>query len=107
MVYEKFFYLKENPFNITPDPRFLYRSKKHQEALDLLFFGISERKGFMMLSGEVCTGKTTICRVLVEKQKKKGGKGFFLHLFVVRFKFKETKKGVLGERETNSPQEGA
>lgn len=66
-MYEKFFYLKENPFNITPDPKFLYMSKKHQEALDLLFFGISQRKGFLMLSGEVGTGKTTICRALLEK----------------------------------------
>jgi len=67
MVYEKFFYLTENPFNITPDPKFLYLSKKHQEALDLLCFGISERKGFLMLSGEVGTGKTTLCRALLDK----------------------------------------
>ncbi|MEK6599389.1 MAG: AAA family ATPase [Deltaproteobacteria bacterium] len=70
-MYEKFFYLKENPFNITPDPKFLYMSKKHQEALDLLFFGISQRKGFLMLSGEVGTGKTTICRALLEKLNSK------------------------------------
>lgn len=67
MVYEKFFYLKENPFNITPDPKFLYLSKQHQEVLDLLFFGISERKGFLMLSGEVGMGKTTLCRALLDK----------------------------------------
>lgn len=71
MTYEKFFYLKENPFNITPDTRFLYMSKKHQEALDLLFFGISERKGFLLLSGEVGTGKTTICRALLDKLNSK------------------------------------
>lgn len=67
MLYEKFFYLKENPFNITPDPKFLYMSRKHQEAMDLLFFGILQRKGFLMLSGEVGTGKTTLCRALLEK----------------------------------------
>ncbi|MEK6540174.1 MAG: AAA family ATPase [Deltaproteobacteria bacterium] len=82
MVYEKFFYLKENPFNITPDPRFLYRSKKHQEALDLMFFGISERKGFMMLSGEVGTGKTTICRVLLDKLNSKVEKALILTPFL-------------------------
>lgn len=71
MVYEKFFYLKENPFNITPDPRFLYLSKKHQEALDLLFFGVTERKGFLMLSGEVGTGKTTISRALLDRLNSK------------------------------------
>lgn len=67
MLYEKFFYLKENPFNITPDPRFLYLSKKHQEALEIISFGISERKGFLMLSGEVGTGKTTLCRALLDR----------------------------------------
>lgn len=66
-MYEKFFYLTETPFNITPDPKFLYMSKKHQEAMDLLMFGIVQRKGFLMLSGEVGTGKTTICRALLEK----------------------------------------
>ncbi|MBI3753895.1 MAG: AAA family ATPase [Deltaproteobacteria bacterium] len=71
MVYEKFFYLKENPFSITPDAKFLYLSKKHQEALDLLLFGISERKGFLLLSGEVGTGKTTICRALLDKLNSK------------------------------------
>ncbi|HAG49913.1 MAG: hypothetical protein A2X87_03735 [Deltaproteobacteria bacterium GWC2_42_51] len=67
MMYEKFFYLKENPFSITPDPKYLYLSKKHQEALDLLFFGVIEHKGFLMLSGEVGTGKTTLCRALLDK----------------------------------------
>lgn len=66
-MYEKFFYLKEGPFHITPDTRFLFLTRKHREALDLLIYGISNRKGFMMLTGEVGMGKTTICRALLEK----------------------------------------
>ncbi|MBI5469389.1 MAG: AAA family ATPase [Deltaproteobacteria bacterium] len=69
-MYEKFFYLKENPFHITPDPKFLYLSKSHREAIDLLLFGIKERKGFILLTGEVGTGKTTLCRALLEKLPK-------------------------------------
>ncbi len=70
-MYEKFFYFKENPFHITPDPKFLYLSKSHSEAIDLLTFGIRERKGFILLTGEVGTGKTTLCRALLEKLTKK------------------------------------
>ncbi len=69
-MYEKFFFLKEKPFHITPDPKFLYLSKKHREAIDLLSFGVGERKGFILLTGEVGTGKTTLCRALLEKLPK-------------------------------------
>ena len=82
MVYEKFFYLKESPFNITPDPKFLYLSKKHQEALDLLSFGISEHKGFILLSGEVGTGKTTICRAILNKLDPKVKSAFIINPFL-------------------------
>lgn len=64
-MYEKYFYLREKPFHITPDPRFLYLSEKHREAMDLLRFGIFKRKGFIVLTGEVGTGKTTLCRALL------------------------------------------
>lgn len=70
-MYEKFFYLNEKPFHITPDPKFLYLSRKHREAIDLLTFGITEKKGFILLTGEVGTGKTTLCRALLEKLPKK------------------------------------
>jgi len=66
-MYEKFFYLTENPFNITPDPRYLYLSSKHAEAIDLLLYGIKNKKGFIMLTGEVGTGKTTLCRAIMER----------------------------------------
>jgi general secretion pathway protein A len=66
-MYERFFYLKEKPFHITPDPRFLYLGRKHSEAMELLSYGIRERKGFILLTGEVGTGKTTLCRALLDK----------------------------------------
>ncbi|MBI5643924.1 MAG: AAA family ATPase [Deltaproteobacteria bacterium] len=78
-MYEKFFYLKEKPFHITPDPKFLYLSKKHSEAIDILSFGIKERKGFILLTGEVGTGKTTVCRALLEKMPKNTGTALILN----------------------------
>jgi general secretion pathway protein A len=66
-VYLQYYNLREAPFNITPDPRFLFFSSKHQEAFNHLLFGIRERKGFIELTGEVGAGKTTICRKLLEE----------------------------------------
>lgn len=66
-MYETFFFLKEKPFHITPDPRFLYLGRKHGEAIELLSYGVKERKGFILLTGEVGTGKTTLCRALLDK----------------------------------------
>jgi len=70
-MYEKYFYLKENPFHITPDTRFLYMSRTHAEAIELMGYGVKEKKGFVMLTGEVGTGKTTLCRALIERLPKK------------------------------------
>lgn len=61
-MYLSFYGFREMPFNITPDPRFLYLSPTHQEALQHLKFGVHERKGFTVLVGEVGCGKTTLCR---------------------------------------------
>ncbi len=59
---ESYFGLKEKPFKLTPDPKYLFMSKQHQEALAHLIFGIQENKGFVAIFGEVGTGKTTLCR---------------------------------------------
>ncbi len=66
-MYLKFFGLKEPPFNVTPDPRFLFLTDRHREALDSLLYGIRERKGFLVLTGEVGAGKTTLCRTLLSR----------------------------------------
>jgi general secretion pathway protein A len=66
-VYLEYYGLTEPPFTITPNPRFLYFSGKHREALNHLLFGIRERKGFVQLTGEVGAGKTTLCRALLEQ----------------------------------------
>jgi general secretion pathway protein A len=66
-MYRDFFHLREDPFNITPDPRFLYMTAQHREALNHLLYGIRQRKGFICLTGEVGTGKTTLCRALLRE----------------------------------------
>lgn len=64
-MYEAFFNLEEKPFNLTPSHRFLYLSEGHKEALALLTYGVVERKGFILLSGDVGTGKTTLIQALL------------------------------------------
>ncbi len=66
-MYEQFYGFEESPFNITPDPRFLFFSEKHREAFNHLLYGIRERKGFIQITGEVGAGKTTLCRALLEE----------------------------------------
>ncbi|MDT8390277.1 MAG: AAA family ATPase [Lentisphaeria bacterium] len=61
-MYYDFYGFSEPPFNITPDPKYLFFSDQHREALNHLLFGIQERKGFIQLTGEVGSGKTTTCR---------------------------------------------
>lgn len=67
IMYEAFYGLREKPFNLTPDPKYLYLSDKHKEAFAHLLFGIKNRSGFVMVSGEIGTGKTTICRNLLNQ----------------------------------------
>ena len=66
-MYSKHFNLDENPFSIAPDPRYLYMSDKHREALAHLMYGLKTDGGFVLLTGEVGTGKTTVCRCLLEQ----------------------------------------
>jgi len=66
-MYLDHFKLTERPFSITPDPRFLYMSARHREALAHLLYGLGEGGGFVQLTGEVGTGKTTLCRCLLDQ----------------------------------------
>jgi len=66
-VYLEFYGLRQAPFDITPNPHFLFHSPRHREAFNHLLYGIRERKGFVQLTGEVGTGKTTLCRALLEQ----------------------------------------
>ncbi len=65
-MYVDYYGLTELPFNVTPDPKFLYMTESHQTALNYLLYGIRQGKGFILLTGEVGTGKTTLCRKLLD-----------------------------------------
>lgn len=65
-MYKEFFKLRRSPFEITPDPSFLFPTKRHNEALAALYWGVRHRKGFVVMTGEVGTGKTLLVRCLLE-----------------------------------------
>lgn len=77
-MYKSFFGLKDNPFNVNPDPRYLFLTKEIEEALSGLMYGIQTRKGFITLIGEVGTGKTTLVNRLVEWLHKRRARTAFL-----------------------------
>jgi general secretion pathway protein A len=66
-MYQDFYQLKENPFNVTADPNFFFSSKCHSEAMSNLAYGIEQRKGIVVITGEIGTGKTTLCRKLLRQ----------------------------------------
>ncbi len=66
-MYKRFFNFTESPFNLTPDPRFFFSSPKHEDTFSQILYGIQERKGFIVLTGEVGTGKTTLCWLLLDR----------------------------------------
>ena len=65
-MYKEFYGLRANPFNVNPDPRYLFLTRHTEEALACLTYGIQSRKGFVLLTGEVGTGKTTLINKLLE-----------------------------------------
>lgn len=78
-MYEGYFSLREKPFTITSNPSYLFLSKRHQEALSHLLYGIKERIGFIEITGEVGTGKTTLCRALLNQLDEKTKSAFIFN----------------------------
>jgi general secretion pathway protein A len=66
-MYESYYGFDEKPFSLTPDPKYLYRSESHANAFELLQYAIERREGFVVITGDIGTGKTTLCRALLEK----------------------------------------
>src|SRR3954469_3353990 len=66
-MYAPFFGLKQEPFSIAPDPRYLFMSERHREALAHLLYGVQGGGGFVLLTGEIGAGKTTVCRCFLEQ----------------------------------------
>jgi type II secretory pathway predicted ATPase ExeA len=66
-MYESYYGFSEKPFSLTPDPKYLYRSQSHANAFDLLHYAIRRREGFVVVTGDIGTGKTTLCRALLEQ----------------------------------------
>ncbi len=78
-MYCNFYGLKERPFNVTSDPSFFFLSQKHREALSHLYYGISQRKGIIVITGEIGTGKTTLCRFFLSQLHKDVKTAFILN----------------------------
>lgn len=81
-MYHSYFGFSENPFNLTPDPRYLYLSGYHKAALDHLLYGIGERKGFIAVTGGIGTGKTTLCRELLRHLTENTNTALILNSFI-------------------------
>ena len=89
-MYERFFNLKEKPFNVTSDPAFLFFSRRHKEAFSHLIYGIKERKGFLEITGEIGTGKTTLCKALLNSLNKDTKTALILNSDLSRFQLLTT-----------------
>jgi general secretion pathway protein A len=66
-MYESYYGFAEKPFSLTPDPKYLYRSESHANAFELLQYAIDRREGFVVITGDIGTGKTTLCRALLDQ----------------------------------------
>jgi putative secretion ATPase (PEP-CTERM system associated) len=78
-MYKEFFGLRENPFNLTPDPDFLYLGKVHRKAMAYLTYGLEARKGFIQFTGEIGSGKTTLLKTLLMKNRSKIKSAFIVN----------------------------
>jgi general secretion pathway protein A len=81
-MYEQYFGFAEKPFSLTPDPKYLYRSESHANAFDLLQYALDRREGFVVITGDIGTGKTTLCRALLDQTDKKTFTALLLNPFL-------------------------
>lgn len=81
-MYNSFFNFREEPFSLTPDPRFFYVSATHQEALEHMLFGVQQRKGFVLLAGHIGAGKTTLTRLLIDRLEDKSHIALIFNTFL-------------------------
>src|SRR3984893_11966394 len=94
-MYKAFYNLKRNPFELTPDPSFLFPTRRHNEALASLYYGVRQRKGFVVMTGEVGTGKTLLVRCLL--QLLKGSNVSYAYVFNSRLSSAEFLQYVAGD----------
>jgi general secretion pathway protein A len=99
--YESFYGLRENPFHITPDPRFLFLTPSHRSALNYLEYGIRERKGILVMTGEVGVGKTLLLRTLLQRLDSRSDSSLVMN---ARLTFKQLM--VMALRDWNLPVRG-
>jgi len=66
-MYEEYYGFTEKPFSLTPDPKYLFKSASHANAFELLHYAIRRREGFVVITGDIGTGKTTLCRAVLEQ----------------------------------------
>lgn len=88
-MYCQFYGLKERPFNVTADPAFFFLSTKHKEALSHLLYGVTQRKGIIVITGEIGTGKTTLCRFFLNQLGKDVKTAFILNPYFSDLKLLE------------------
>lgn len=81
-MYEQYYGFAENPFSLTPDPKYLYLSESHASAFELLQYALDRREGFAVITGDIGTGKTTLCRALLQQTDKKTLTALLLNPFL-------------------------
>jgi general secretion pathway protein A len=81
-MYEPYYGFAEKPFSLTPDPKYLYRSESHANAFELLQYAIDRREGFVVITGDIGTGKTTLCRALLDQTDKRTFTALLLNPFL-------------------------
>ena len=81
-MYEDYYGFVEKPFSLTPDPKYLYKSESHAQAFELLQYGIRRREGFVVVTGDIGTGKTTLCRAVLDQLDRKVFTALVLNPFI-------------------------